>query len=115
MGYDSQKSVSKVSMKIGYARVSTAQQDLTLQIEALKQAGCERVFAEKLSGASRDRPKLNQMLKSLTHGDEVIICRLSRLGRSLRDLLNITDEISQSGAKFRSLGEPWADTTSTNG
>ena len=102
-------------MKIGYARVSTAQQDLTLQIEALKQAGCERIFAEKLSGASRNRPKLNQMLKSLTHGDEVIICRLSRLRRSLKDLLNITDDISQAGAKFRSLGEPWADTTSTMG
>lgn len=102
-------------MKIGYARVSTGDQNLEMQLAALKEAGCERVFADKATGTNRQRPKLAQMLKQLAHGDEIIVYRLDRLARSVRDLFALTEEIAESGASFRSLGEPWADTTSPAG
>ena len=102
-------------MKIGYARVSTTDQNPDLQLDALKQAGCERIFMDKLTGTRKSRPKLQQMIKSLTHGDQVVIYRLDRLARSTRDLFNLVDEIEVTGASFLSLGEPWADTTSPAG
>lgn len=102
-------------MKIGYARVSTKDQNLDMQLDALKVAGCERIFADKFTGTSRKRPKLEQMLKALAHGDEVILYSLDRLARSNRDLFNLADEIKEIGANFRSLSEPWADTTTPAG
>lgn len=100
---------------IGYARVSTNGQDLVLQQEALKAARCEKVFAEKMSGARSDRPQLARLLKSLEPGDTVIVTRLDRLARSTLDLLHTVDVISKAGAGFRSLADAWADTTTPHG
>lgn len=102
-------------MKIGYARVSTEDQRLTLQLEALKQAGCSKVFREKVSGAYRDRPELNRMIDQLRNGDVVTVWKLDRLARSTRNLLEIVEAISQAGARFQSISEPWADTTTHAG
>ena len=76
-------------MKLGYARVSTKSQKLDLQIDALKQAGCEKIFTDIISGAKSERPNLNEMLKQLRSGDAVIVYKLDRLGRSLKDLISI--------------------------
>jgi DNA invertase Pin-like site-specific DNA recombinase len=100
---------------IGYARVSTNGQDLALQQEALKAAGCAKIYAEKMSGARSDRPRLARMLKALASGDTVIITRLDRLARSTLDLLNTVDAINKAGAGFRSLADAWADTTTPHG
>jgi DNA invertase Pin-like site-specific DNA recombinase len=102
-------------MKIGYARVSTEDQKLTIQLEALKQAGCDRIFREKVSGAYRDRPELNRMLDHLRKGDVVVVLKLDRLARSTRNLLEIVETISNAGARFQSVSEPWADTTTHAG
>ena len=102
-------------MYIGYARVSTEDQNLAIQIQALEQAGCQKLFQEKLSGAHRQRPELARMLEQLRDGDAVIIWKLDRLARSTRDLLDITDAIAKAGADLKSLSEPWADTTSPAG
>ncbi len=102
-------------MLTGYARVSTDDQDLTLQRGALKEAGCKRVFEEKASGAKRDRPELARMLEQLRDGDVVVVTRLDRLARSTRDLLDIAEHLKDGGAGLRSLAEPWADTTSPAG
>src|SRR6476646_6095121 len=102
-------------MLIGYARVSTDDQDLTLQRAALKEAGCRRVYEEKVSGARRDRPQLARLLDQLRGGDVVVVHRLDRLARSTRDLLEIAELLRDAGAGLRSLGEPWADTTSPAG
>ncbi len=102
-------------MQLGYARVSTQDQDLALQLAALTAAGCERVFQEKVTGARRDRPELELLLTHLRPGDVVTVRRLDRLARSTRDLLEIADTISRAGAGLRSLSEHWADTTSPAG
>ncbi len=78
-------------MKTGYARVSTEDQRLTLQVDAIKKAGCTRIFREKLSGAYRERPELNRMLDHLRKGDIVIVWKLDRLARSTRSLLEIVE------------------------
>jgi hypothetical protein len=96
---------------IGYARVSTQGQDLTQQRAALREAGCTRIFEEKISGAKRDRPELGRLLDHLRAGDVVTVTRLDRLARSTRDLLEIAERIKVAGAGLRSLAEPWADTT----
>jgi DNA invertase Pin-like site-specific DNA recombinase len=97
-------------MKIGYARVSTEDQKLTIQLEALKKAGCRRIFREKVSGAYRDRPELNRMLDQLREGDVITVWKLDRLARSTRNLLEIVETIASAGARFQSISEPWADT-----
>jgi DNA invertase Pin-like site-specific DNA recombinase len=102
-------------MNIGYARVSTTDQSLDLQLAALEQAGCRRIFREKVSGAERQRPELQRLLDQLRPGDTVTVWRLDRLARSTRDLLEIMEVIRAAGASFRSLSEPWADTTSPAG
>lgn len=102
-------------MKIGYARVSTDDQALDIQIAILKKAGCKKIFEEKQSGIGRDRPQLCQMIASLKKGDVVVVHRLDRLARSTRILLETIDAIASAEAKFLSLSEPWADTTSPAG
>ena len=102
-------------MIIGYARVSTEGQTLEAQLEALAAAGAVRVFREKMSGARGDRPQLHKMIAALEPGDVVLITRLDRLARSTRDLLNILTEIGAKGAAFRSMADPWADTTTPHG
>jgi DNA invertase Pin-like site-specific DNA recombinase len=99
----------------GYARVSTDSQTLAAQDAALHAAGCAKVYAEKVSGAKTDRAELGKLLKRLDRGDVVVVTRLDRLARSTRDLLNILDAVAKAGAKFRSLHDAWADTTTPHG
>jgi DNA invertase Pin-like site-specific DNA recombinase len=99
----------------GYARVSTDGQTFDAQLEALKAAGCETIFREKAGGARADRAELTKLLSTIEAGDVLIVSRLDRLARSTRDLLNVFDELDKRGAKFRSLGDRWADTTAPHG
>src|SRR5277367_4934774 len=95
----------------GYARVSTDGQTLAAQQKVLKAAGAERVFAEKESGTKTDRAALARSLAVLGPGDVLLVTNLDRLARSTKDLLNSLTRITDQGASFRSLGDPWADTT----
>jgi DNA invertase Pin-like site-specific DNA recombinase len=99
----------------GYARVSTQDQDLTNQLEALKAAGATTIFREKISGARADRPQLAKLMASLAAGDVVLVTKLDRLGRSTRELLDLIERISRADAAFKSLGDPLFDTTSSQG
>lgn len=92
-------------MRIGYARVSTLEQETALQLDALKRAGVERVFEEKRSAVTR-RPMLDALLEQLRAGDTVVVYKIDRLARSLRDLLHILDRIEHAGAFFASTSEP---------
>jgi DNA invertase Pin-like site-specific DNA recombinase len=96
-------------VKIGYARVSTQDQNLDLQLKALKKAGCQKTFREKVSGLNRQRPEFQRMLDQIRPGDTIIVWKLDRLARSTRDLLNTIETINEAGGKFRSLSEPWAN------
>jgi DNA invertase Pin-like site-specific DNA recombinase len=100
---------------VGYARVSTDGQTLDAQHAALKAAGVDRIFAEKVSGAKTDRRQLQRAIEALEAGDVLLVTRLDRLARSTRDLLNVLATISNNGAGFRSLADPWADTTTAHG
>ncbi|MFV0645875.1 MAG: recombinase family protein [Sphingomonadaceae bacterium] len=102
-------------MLIGYARVSTDDQDLQLQRGELREARCERIFEEKQSGARRDRPELARLMEHLRTGDVLVVTRLDRLARSTRDLLDIAQQLTDAKAGLRSIAEPWADTTSPAG
>lgn len=101
-------------MKIGYARVSTNQQDTQLQKDALALANCERVYEEVFSAKTKDRPELSRMLDALRSGDTVVVWRLDRLGRSLKDLIEILDSFKEKNIQFISLTEN-IDTTSAMG
>src|SRR6476646_5832441 len=100
---------------IGYARVSTQDQNLTGQLAALKAAGADPIYREKISGVRADRPQLAKLMASLKAGDIVVVTKLDRLGRSTRELLDLIDRISKAGASFRSLGDPLWDTGSSQG
>ena len=100
---------------IGYARVSTAGQDLTAQLDALKAAGATTIYREKISGARADRPQLAKAMGTLKAGDILIVTKLDRLGRSTCELLDLIDRIGKAGAVFRSLGDPLWDTGSSQG
>lgn len=102
-------------MKLGYARVSTLDQNLDRQTDQLKEKGCERFFTEKITGTKRERPELEKLLDQLRPGDTVVITELSRLSRSVKDLFQIVDIIKQKGADLMSLKELWADTTTPQG
>src|ERR1700690_2841661 len=88
---------------IGYARVSTEDQSLALQLDALKKAGCERVFSDKLGGARTDRPGLNDVLSHLRPGDALAVWKLDRLGRSVKGLVDLVARLEGEGIHFRSL------------
>lgn len=102
-------------MIIGYARCSTADQNLDWQLDALNKEGCERIYQEKVSGTKKDRPELSKMLDALRAGDTVVICELTRLSRSTKDLFDLVERINNIGANIRSLKESWLDTTTTQG
>ena len=101
-------------MKIGYARVSTQEQDNSAQINALQIAGCERVFKEQASGARWDRPELSRLIEQLRAGDVLVVWKLDRLSRSLKDLMFLLEKIEAAGAGFQSLTES-IDTTTPSG
>ncbi|MFA1570860.1 recombinase family protein [Vibrio tasmaniensis 1F-187] len=101
-------------MKIGYARVSTDDQNEDSQIDSLESAGCERIYIEKCSGKSKQRPELERMIDALREGDIVVVQRLDRLGRSLKDLIELLDGFKEQGIKFISLNES-IDTTTAVG
>jgi len=90
---------------VGYARVSTDEQTTRLQLDALKAAGCERIFEDKESGALRSRPRLDRALAELNAGDTLVVWKLDRLGRSLRDLLDVAESLRERGVALRSLTE----------
>jgi DNA invertase Pin-like site-specific DNA recombinase len=99
----------------GYARVSSLDQDLAIQVAELMAAGCAKVFKEKASGARSDRPELAKAVARLDAGDVLVVHRLDRLARSTLDLLSVLDTIAKRGAGFRSLKDTWADTTTPHG
>lgn len=100
---------------LGYARVSTDDQDLTNQRAELQAAGCIKLFSEKITGTRRERLELDRMLDYLRAGDVVIVTRLDRLARSTRDLLDIAEQLQVKDVGLRSLAEPWVDTTTPAG
>ena len=102
-------------MKLGYARVSTSDQNLDLQREHLTGAGCELLFEEKISGVRRSRPELDRLLGQLRKGDVLVVTRLDRLARSTSELLRIAEQMLDKDAGLQSLAEPWADTTTPAG
>lgn len=102
-------------MLIGYARVSTENQNLNWQLEQLEKVQCERIYQEKVTGAKSERPELERMLDSLRSGDTVIISELTRLSRSTKDLFKLVDRIEKIGANIKSLRESWLDTTTPQG
>ena len=102
-------------MIVGYARVSTDSQTLDQQQAELRQAGVEKIYSEKISGAVSDRPALAKAISGLGNGDTLIVTKLDRLARSTRDLLNTLAAIAAAGASFKSLGDQWADTTTAHG
>lgn len=99
---------------IGYARVSTAEQDTALQTDALGRAGCERMFTDTMSGATSERPGLSSALKFLRENDVLVVWRLDRLGRSLPHLIEVVAALDARGIGFRSLTEA-IDTTTSGG
>lgn len=97
---------------VGYARVSTQDQNADLQEDALSKAGCEKVFTDKASGAQADRPQLEAALSYLREGDVLVVWRLDRLGRSLKHLITVVSDLEDRGVGFRSLSESIDTTTS---
>ena len=101
-------------MLVGYARVSTREQDPALQLDALKDSGCERIFTESASGAQRERPELQSALSYMRKGDTLVVWRLDRLARSLKQLIKTVEALEDKGMGFRSLTEA-LDTTTRGG
>src|SRR3954464_10906049 len=104
-------STAIVGYKIGYARVSTLEQDESLQRDALTTAGCEKIFVDKASGKLDHRPGLDSMLEQMRAGDSVVVWRLDRLGRSLRNLIDLVSELEARGVGFVSVTESIDSTT----
>lgn len=101
-------------MILGYARVSTKDQNLDLQIEALEKAGCEKIYQEKISGATKNRPELDKMIEQFREGDELYVWRLDRLGRSLKNIIDLVLSLSDKGIIIKGLVDG-VDTSTING
>lgn len=101
-------------MRIGYARISTGEQNMDLQLDKLEEAGCERVYQEQISGAADERPKLERCLEELREGDTLVVWRMDRFGRSLKDLVSKMEDLEEKGVDFVSLTEG-IDTTTAQG
>jgi len=101
-------------MRIGYARVSTGEQKMDLQLDALGEAECERIYKERVSGAAKSRPELEKCIDSLRDGDTLVVWRLDRFGRSLKDLVSKMETLEDRGVDFVSLTEG-IDTTTAQG
>ncbi|WP_175990486.1 recombinase family protein [Bacillus sp. Marseille-Q1617] len=101
-------------MKIGYARVSTQDQSLDLQMDALQKAGCEKVYSEKVSGMKDDRQKLKELIDYAREGDVLVVYKLDRLGRSTKKLIELTDELENRGIELVSIRDN-IDTTTAVG
>ena len=104
-----------MSTVLGYARVSSTDQDLSAQLEALRKAGAHNIYREKISGIRQDRPQFTKLMASLHKGDVVLVTKVDRWARSTRELLNTIHAIDQAGASFKSLGDPLFDMTSRQG
>jgi DNA invertase Pin-like site-specific DNA recombinase len=102
-------------MILGYARVSTQDQNLERQIDQLQQLSCERIFQEKITGTKKERPQLDMLFDQLRTGDIIVVTELTRLSRSIKDLFALVDTIHLKGANLKSLKEPWLDTTTPQG
>lgn len=101
-------------MKIGYARVSTKDQNLDLQMDALKKEGCIKIYQDTMSGTKSNRPELQEMMAHLREGDVIVVWKLDRLGRSLKHLVELTNQIIEKKAGLKSLHDP-IDTTTAQG
>ncbi|AKA72040.1 recombinase family protein [Clostridium scatologenes] len=101
--------------KVGYARVSTIDQNLDRQIVALTEEGCEVIYQEKVTGTKKDRPELQKMLSELQAGDIVVVKELTRVSRSTQDMLELVQQITDKGCYIKSLNESWLDTSSPAG
>ena len=101
-------------MKIGYARISTEDQNLDLQVDALKEAGCEKIYHDIASGAQAQRPALDDLLENIRKDDVLVIWKLDRLGRSLRNLVDLVEQLENRGVGLKSLNDP-IDTTTPQG
>ncbi|MGE8527201.1 recombinase family protein [Chryseobacterium rhizosphaerae] len=101
-------------MKIGYARVSTKDQNLDLQIEALEKSGCERIYQEKISSTTKNRPELDKMIEQFRKGDELYVWRLDRLGRSLKHIIDLVLSLNEKGIIIKGLVDG-VDTSTING
>lgn len=102
-------------MLIGYARVSTLDQNLDRQIDELKRSGCEKIYEEKITGTKKDRPELNRLIEFARDGDTVVISELTRLSRSTKDLFYIVEVLQDKNINIKSLKENWLDTTTPQG
>jgi DNA invertase Pin-like site-specific DNA recombinase len=103
-------------MRYGYARVSTSKQDYANQVDALKAAGCDLIFTEKVSGKSTNgRTEFKRLMRALKPGDTVVVTKLDRMARSSRDLHNVLHDLEEGACGFVSLGETWCDTTTDVG
>lgn len=101
-------------MIIGYARISTKHQNLDFQVEALEKYGCDRIYKEQMTGSRMDRPELNEMLDYARKGDLIVVWKLDRLGRSLKHLIKVMNDLDEKGVDFVSLNEN-IDTTTPYG
>jgi len=101
-------------MKFGYARVSTKDQNLNLQIEALEKAGCEKIFNEKISGSTKNRPELDKMIAHLRKNDVLFVWRLDRLGRSLKNIIDLVLSLSEKGVVIKGISDG-VDTSTSSG
>ncbi len=102
-------------MLVGYARVSTDDQDMLRQTFQLRGVGCEKIYQEVMTGTKKHRPQMDAMLEFIREGDVVVVCELTRISRSTKDLFSLVEKIEEKGAKIKSLKEDWLDTTTAHG